>query len=156
VFFVGGLGYEVAMAEPRRDDFPNHSVGDLVRTERGCVVVPPTACPDGHDYGQPGWSVSSVWYRDLPVLKAIVKFCGARLGSSPPDALWPRLHELAVHRARKLAGGKHSPSSRQPMGHGQQQQFYFDKDSLKGSRGGATLPNGQTIPAVQFVLARNG
>ena len=33
------------MAEPRRDDFPNHFVGDLVHTERGWVVVPPTCCP---------------------------------------------------------------------------------------------------------------
>ena len=34
--------------------------------------------------------------------------------------------------------------------------FYFDKDSLKGSRGSVTLPNGQTIPAVTFTLTRNG
>ncbi len=52
--------YNVAVAE-RRDDFPNNFVGDLVRTERGWVVVPPTCCPDGHAYSDPGWSVSSVW-----------------------------------------------------------------------------------------------
>jgi hypothetical protein len=34
--------------------------------------------------------------------------------------------------------------------------MYFDKDSLKGSRGGATLPNGNTIPTVTFILTRNG
>jgi hypothetical protein len=49
------------MLGPRRDEFPNHFVGDLVQTERGWVVVPPSACPDGHDYGDGGWSVSSVW-----------------------------------------------------------------------------------------------
>jgi hypothetical protein len=27
---VGGLGYEVAMAESRREEFPNNFVGDLV------------------------------------------------------------------------------------------------------------------------------
>jgi hypothetical protein len=49
------------MSRPRRDEFPNHFVGDLVRTERGWVVVPPTCCPDSHPYSDPGWSVSSVW-----------------------------------------------------------------------------------------------
>ena len=51
----------MVMAGPRRDDFPNHYVGDLVGHERGWVVVPPTCCPDGHSYGEAGWSVSSVW-----------------------------------------------------------------------------------------------
>jgi hypothetical protein len=49
------------VAEPRRDDFPNNFVGDLLHTERGWVVVPPTACPAGHDYTDSGWAVSSVW-----------------------------------------------------------------------------------------------
>jgi len=49
------------VAGPRRDDFPNNYVGDLVQTERGWTVVPPTCCPAGHDYGEGGWSVSSVW-----------------------------------------------------------------------------------------------
>ena len=53
-------GYNIAVAEPR-DEFPNNYVGDLVPTERGWVVVPPTCCADGHDYADPGWSVSSVW-----------------------------------------------------------------------------------------------
>jgi hypothetical protein len=43
------------------EEFPNNYVGDLVQTDRGWVVVAPTCCPDGHSYGQPGWSVSSVW-----------------------------------------------------------------------------------------------
>jgi hypothetical protein len=59
-FIVGGSGYNVAVADPR-DEFPNHFVGDLVPTERGWVVVPPTRCPDGHGYTDGGWSVSSVW-----------------------------------------------------------------------------------------------
>ena len=49
------------MAESRRDEFPNNFVGDLVPTERGWVVVPPTCCLDGHNYSDGGWSVSSVW-----------------------------------------------------------------------------------------------
>jgi hypothetical protein len=59
---VGGSGYNAAVAEPRRDDFPNNYIGDLMRGERGWVVVPPTGCPEGHAYGEPGWSVSSVWW----------------------------------------------------------------------------------------------
>jgi hypothetical protein len=42
------------MAEPRRDEFPNNFVGNLVWTERGWTVVPPTCCPAGHDYARPG------------------------------------------------------------------------------------------------------
>jgi hypothetical protein len=38
--------YNVTVAEPR-DEFPNNFVGDLVKTERGWVVVPPTCCPAG-------------------------------------------------------------------------------------------------------------
>jgi hypothetical protein len=57
---VGGPGYNVAVAEPR-DEFPNHFVGDLVPTERGWVVVPPTSCPDGHNYSDGGWKVAAVW-----------------------------------------------------------------------------------------------
>jgi hypothetical protein len=49
------------VAYPPRDDFPNNFVGDLVPTERGWVVVPPTCCPDGHAYSDRGWSVSAVW-----------------------------------------------------------------------------------------------
>jgi hypothetical protein len=48
------------VADRRRDDFPNNFVGDQVKTERGWTVVPPTCCLAGHDYGDPGWSVSSV------------------------------------------------------------------------------------------------
>ena len=36
------------MGDPRRDEFPNNFVGDLVHTAHGWVVVPPTCCPDGH------------------------------------------------------------------------------------------------------------
>jgi hypothetical protein len=49
------------VAGPHRDEFPNNFVGDLVPAERGWVVVPPTSCPDRHDYSDGGWSVSSVW-----------------------------------------------------------------------------------------------
>jgi hypothetical protein len=48
------------VAKSRRDDFPNNYVGDLVPTERGWVVVPPTCCPDGHYYGEPGWEKLSI------------------------------------------------------------------------------------------------
>jgi hypothetical protein len=37
------------------------SLGDVLSTERGWVVGPPTCCPDGHDYSDPGWAVSAVW-----------------------------------------------------------------------------------------------
>jgi hypothetical protein len=57
---VGGPRYNIAVAESPRDEFPNNFVGDLVHTERGWVVVPPTCCPDGHDYSDGGWSVSAV------------------------------------------------------------------------------------------------
>jgi hypothetical protein len=52
--------YNVAVTESR-DEFPNDFVGDLVHTDRGWVVVPPTSCPAGHDFGDGGWSASSVW-----------------------------------------------------------------------------------------------
>jgi hypothetical protein len=55
------LRYNDRVPEPRRDEFPNNFVGDLVATDRGWVVVPTTCCPAGHDYGDEGWSVSSVW-----------------------------------------------------------------------------------------------
>lgn len=42
------------VAGRRRDEFPNHYVGELVQTDRGCVVVEPTSCPAGHEYGS-GW-----------------------------------------------------------------------------------------------------
>jgi hypothetical protein len=42
------------MAVPRRDDFPNNFVGDLVHDERGWVVVPPTCCPDADKLGGGG------------------------------------------------------------------------------------------------------
>lgn len=42
------------MAKPRRAEFPNNFVGNLVWTERGWTVVPPTCCPAGHDYARPG------------------------------------------------------------------------------------------------------
>jgi hypothetical protein len=58
---VGGSRYNIAVDEQRHEDFPNNFVGDLVQTDRGWVVVPPTCCPAGHDYGDGGWSVSSVW-----------------------------------------------------------------------------------------------
>ncbi len=45
------------VADSRRDDLPNNFVGDLVRTPQGRMVVPPTCCPEGRDYGGGGWSV---------------------------------------------------------------------------------------------------
>jgi hypothetical protein len=40
---VGASRYNVPVAEPP-DDFPTKFVDDLVPTERGWVVVPPTCC----------------------------------------------------------------------------------------------------------------
>jgi len=48
---MGGSGYSGRVAGPRREDFPNNFVGDLVHTDRAWVVVPPTCCPEGQDYG---------------------------------------------------------------------------------------------------------
>jgi hypothetical protein len=48
---VGAMPYYVAVADPRRDEFPDNYVGDLVPTERRWVVVPPTACPAGYASG---------------------------------------------------------------------------------------------------------
>lgn len=53
-------GRGASAAGKRADEFPNHFVGDLVETDRGWVVVPPTCCPAGHDFKE-GWSVSRVW-----------------------------------------------------------------------------------------------
>jgi hypothetical protein len=54
------IASELSVVEPRRDNFPNNFVGDLVAAVGGWVVIPPTYCPDGHAYSDPGWSVSSV------------------------------------------------------------------------------------------------
>jgi hypothetical protein len=72
------------VAIPRRDDFPNHFVGDLVPTERGWVVVPPTCCPDGHEYSDGGWSVSSVWCTCNGRHMAWRCHCGASLYAPQP------------------------------------------------------------------------
>jgi len=52
------------VAESRRDDFPNHFVGDLVPTERGWVVVPPTC---GRRRGRRASGPRSRRYRSYPV-----------------------------------------------------------------------------------------
>ena len=54
-----------AVAEPRRDEFPNNFVGDLVHTDRGWVVVP--------DVGY-----VQHWRDNVPNLPV-------RLGLIPPD-----------------------------------------------------------------------
>jgi hypothetical protein len=80
---VGGPGYNTVTG-PRRNDFPNNFVGDLVPTDRGWVVVPPTICPDGHDYNDPGWSVSSVWCTCNGRHMAWHCWCGAVLYTPQP------------------------------------------------------------------------
>jgi hypothetical protein len=80
---VAGSGYNVAVAEPS-DEFPNNYVGDLVPTERGRVVVPPTCCPDGHHYNEPGWSVSSVWCTCNDRHMAWRCWCGSGLYAPQP------------------------------------------------------------------------
>ena len=62
----------------------NHFVGDLVPTQRGWVVVPPTCCPDGHDYSDGGWSVSSVWCTCNGRHMAWRCHCGATLYAPQP------------------------------------------------------------------------
>jgi hypothetical protein len=80
---VAGSGYNVAVAEPS-DEFPNNYVGDLVPTERGRVVVPPTCWPDGHHYNEPGWSVSSVWCTCNDRHMAWCCWCGSGLYTPQP------------------------------------------------------------------------
>ena len=82
------------MADLRRDDFPNHYVGDLVQTERGWVVVPPTCCPDGHRYGETGWSVSAVWCSCNDRHMAWRCHCGAALYAPQPG---PHCRRLSVY-----------------------------------------------------------
>lgn len=74
----------VLVTDPCRDDFPNNFVGDLVRHTRGWVVVPPTCCPEGHDYGDTGWSVSSVWCTCNGRHTARRYCCGATLYAPQP------------------------------------------------------------------------
>ena len=76
-------GNNVAVEAPR-DEFPNNYVGDLVHTERGWVVVPPTCCPDGHDYSDPGWSVSSVWCTCNDRHMALRCWCGTSVYAPQP------------------------------------------------------------------------
>lgn len=73
------------MSGRRRDEFPNHFVGDLVKNAHGgWTVVPPTACPAGHDYGDDGWSVSSVWCVCNGRHMAFRCYCGAMLYAPQP------------------------------------------------------------------------
>jgi hypothetical protein len=76
--------YNGPVAEPQRDDFPNNFVGDLVPTDRGWVVVPPTCCSAGHDYGDGGCSVSSVWCTRNGRHMAWRCHCGAVLYAPQP------------------------------------------------------------------------
>jgi integrase len=99
------------VAKPRRDDFPNNFVGDLVPTERGWVVVPPTCCPDGHAYSDPGWSVSSV-------LVLTLAYTGIRWGEAVAlrvrDVQFLR-RRLSVHDNAVQIGARHElgrPKSR--------------------------------------------
>jgi hypothetical protein len=60
------------------------------------VVVPPTCCPDGHDYSEPGWSVSSLVYLQRPaqcvalLVREIYLRASARCGLPDPGP-WPSL-----------------------------------------------------------------
>jgi hypothetical protein len=81
---VGSSKYNQQVAGPRRDDFRNHFVGDLVPTDHGWVVVPPTAYPDGHNYGDGDWSVSSVWCTCNDRHMAWRCCCGATLYAPHP------------------------------------------------------------------------
>ena len=65
-------------------EVPNNFVGDLVPTDRGWVVVPPTCCPAGHDYADGGWYVSSVWCTCNGRHMAWRCTCGATLYAPQP------------------------------------------------------------------------
>ena len=101
------------MAEPRRDDFPNHFVGDLVHTERGWVVVPPTCCPDGHAYHDGGWSVSSVWCTCNGRHMAWRCHCGAALYAPQPGRIAESATE-ALCRCGRTSKSAHQTPERPP------------------------------------------
>ena len=46
--------------------------------------MPPTCCPEGHDYGEDGWSVSSVWCTCNGRHMAWRCWCGAVLRARSP------------------------------------------------------------------------
>jgi hypothetical protein len=76
---VGAGSMKSLWPAPLRDDFPNNFVGDLVKTDRGWVVVRPTCCPVGHDYDERGWSANAVWCTCNPRHMAWRCGCGAVL-----------------------------------------------------------------------------
>jgi hypothetical protein len=55
-------------------------------------VVPPTCCPEGHDYGEDGWSVSSVWCTCNGRHMAWRCWCGAVLRAAARAALLTPRH----------------------------------------------------------------
>jgi hypothetical protein len=64
--------------------FRTTSSATSVPTDRGWVVVPPTCCPAAHDYGDDGWSVSSVWCTCNSRHLAWRCWCGAVLYAPQP------------------------------------------------------------------------
>ena len=102
------------MAKPRRDDFPNHFVGDLVPTERGWEVVPATCCPDGHawvnrlalrirslgtpvcgDYWDWGWSMTT---RNVCLIEVLMSqaFLQREVLGSKPRILTSQVFRVSV------------------------------------------------------------
>jgi hypothetical protein len=107
------FGVEHRVADRRRDDFPNNFVGDPVKTDSGWVVVPPTCCPEGHDYGEDGWPVSSVWALSGVAAHSIRR--GHQDGASP-DAARQRAHH-ARHLRPFVAGCRRVDPYRGRRGH---------------------------------------
>jgi hypothetical protein len=102
---VRGPGYNAAVAEPPRDEFPNNFVGNLVHDERGWVVVPPTYCPDGHGYDDSLPHIRRGQVKCRIVASGLsVGGCATLKPSTPNFGSWPRW-SIREH------GGE--PSSRQ-------------------------------------------
>jgi hypothetical protein len=97
----------------QHDEFPNNFVGDLVSTERGWTVVPPTCCPDGHDYGDGGWSVSSVGCTCNGRHMAWRCHCGAALYAPQRDHTAESAIE-APYRCGRTSKSAHQAPERPP------------------------------------------
>jgi hypothetical protein len=60
--------------------------------------MPPTCCPDGHSYADPGWSVTSVWCTCNGQHMAWRCWCGRSLYAPQPG---PHCHKRTVKSAQR-------------------------------------------------------
>jgi hypothetical protein len=83
------------VAETRRDDFPNNYVGDLVRTDRGWAVVPPTCCRTATTTARAGGrlarcgvaATAGTWRGDAGAARSFTRPSRGRIAGSETEAL---------------------------------------------------------------------